>query len=286
MLFGTIGIIFGVVVILFPIVNLSSDALDLIKKPEFFIWLLINCTITAFFAITVVPLWKSVIQLKNYFTGNKLEIALSLLLLIIVLSAVHRLELYYTPSMYNLSLPSFTVKVGILTGLGVFVALLAITGIWLVYTGLRSSFKNIEVNEQHIQSYLRLQEYLQQFLWLAGVILGLTILAGGALSKLHLATEHDYYPMLFVLANGTLLTIILTVIYVPVYLSRIAIGRQLCDVFFKMPSPNSKSWADIYSKRKKLEELLQLRITTEQNLRATTAIFIPLLSGVVSALLG
>ena len=285
MLLGTIGVVIGVAIILYPIVGLSNETQEFIKKPEFLIYLLLKCAQIAFFAIIAIPLYKSVIQLKKYFAGNKLEIAISLVLLLILLSTLPAGTSYYIPFLYELPLPHLAIKVLIFSVSWLFICLLAATGVWLVYTGLRSSFKNIKPEEEYIQLYLRFREYLQQFLWIMGMMLGLIILAVGAMNRLHIAMGRDY-PLLFVLAYGASLTVILTLVYVPVYVSLVSVGRQVCDTFFKMPSIYSKSWTDVYSKRKKLEELLQLGITAGQNLRATVAILIPLLSGIISTLLG
>jgi hypothetical protein len=286
MLLGIIGAAIGVAVILYPypFLDIDSDTKKFIMRPEFFIWLILNCIVTAFFAIITVPLWRSIIQLKRYFAGNKLEIAMSLLLLLIAFIIVHLLPLIFIPEPIDFPF-QLVIKPWILLGFGFFIGLSAITGIWLVNVAIKSSFDKNEEKEQHIQLYIRFRRYLQQFLWILGVILGMAILTGGALREVVLTLPNSYYPIEFVLAYGAILTFILILIYVPVYQSLVAVGNQLCDAFFKMPSPNSKSWADVYSKRKKLVELLQLGVASGQNRQSAIAILLPLLSGITSKLL-
>ncbi len=189
-------------------------------------------------------------QLKQYFMGNRLEIAISLVILLILVMAVPLASRYFIPYIYDLGeqLPFIPVKLSIFAFFGGLVASLAAMGSWLVYAGLRSSHWNAGAKKERIQRYLSFREYLQQFLWIAGLMLGLTILAAGAFSKVHTSMEREYSP-LFVLAYGASLTIILILIYIPIYNSLVAVGRKLCDLFLPMPLPNSKSWMDVYSKR-------------------------------------
>ncbi|MFC1989429.1 hypothetical protein ACFLVW_02535 [Chloroflexota bacterium] len=280
---ASVGAIIGAVIILYPyrFVGLTSQTQVLIAKPEFVLWLSINCVLTAFSAVIILPLWRSVIQFRKHFIGNKLEIVLSLAILLVLLSVPTVptfLDLLSSASdkFPQLPLQYFSLKILILTiFFGIFIGLLIATGIWLVNAALRSRFENIKPSKEDVSRYLCYREYLQRYLWMGGVTLGLGILAAGALSKLHI-TVGSQYPSLFVLVYGAYLTILLMLVYIPAYVSLTAVGRQLRDTIFPLPSLNSKSWTDAYLKRKHLEELLQLRITAGQNLRENIAILAPL----------
>lgn len=84
---GAAGAIIGVAIVFFPYVALTEECLELIGKPEFLVWLLINCVQMAFWAIVATPVYRSVMDLRSHFKGNVLEIVLSLVILLILFSA-------------------------------------------------------------------------------------------------------------------------------------------------------------------------------------------------------
>jgi hypothetical protein len=167
-------------------------------------------------------------------------------------------------------------------------ALPAAIGSWLVQAGLRSDFDKIEPTEQFLRRYLHYQQHQQRLLWIFAATVGLATLSMGATRKALIAggLDADRFPPILVLTFGAYLTLITALVYVPTYASLLQAGHRLCDAFVPMPSPDSKSWNDAYSQRKNLEEFLQLRMPSSQNLRTIAAIFAPLFTGLVSVLLG
>ena len=85
---------------------------------------------------------------------------------------------------------------------------------------------------------------------------------------------------------GAYLTLLLALFYAPVYLRLLEAGRANLDAACKLEEPTSPTWADTYDKRKKLQEHLQLEVTTSASFRAGVAILAPLASALVALLLG
>ena len=120
-------------------------------------------------------------------------------------------------------------------------------------------------------------------------ILGAAILATGSLRNSVVVWHHNdatAFPREFVLMYGGFFTLLLALLYAPVYQTLLDTGRKLVDGACPAVEPRSSAWTDVYEKRKKLEELLQLEVTTSSSFRAGIAIMAPLASSVVGLLLG
>jgi hypothetical protein len=167
----------------------------------------------------------------------------------------------------------------------VLIGLPVVTGILLVQSAAKDKLRTMKRGEDYVRWFSEKMELLQKFLLVAGTVLGLGILASGALSRLYIAFGYYFHPYI-VLIYGAFLTLLLAIIYIPAHSSLVALGNHLLDMKFKLPSPSSDSWIEVISKRKSLEELLQLRIGAGQNIRSNIAIVAPLISGIISTLLG
>jgi hypothetical protein len=94
------------------------------------------------------------------------------------------------------------------------------------------------------------------------------------------------FPKEHLLRYGAYFSLILALVYAPVYQRLVATGRRLLDDACPADEPVSRDWETSYDKRKKLEELLELGVTTSGSFRAAVAITAPLVSSIVGLLLG
>lgn len=285
MFVSSVGAAVGAGIILYKSRS-TIESQQFVDAPQFCVWLFLISLLTAFLAIAAAILWQSLRQLKEHFVGNRIEIALSSLIigLLFVLPyfAVRLPDRFYVLVYHRL-------KMLLVTCLAFLVGFMAMVGILLVHAALRTTFKDIQPDEKHIVNFLRLREHLQRFLSILGSLVGLITLATGALRNVSIsieaATKTDFPPEL-VLAFGAYFTVILALAYIPTYTLLIAVGRQLCETFFPIPSLESESLAKWYSERKSLEDLLQIRVSVGQNFQTSMAIFAPLVSGILSVLMG
>jgi hypothetical protein len=201
-------------------------------------------------------------------------------------------------------MPYHHTKVLVLTLIGSAVALVGVAELILVKVALQREKARGTLSD--IERFLELRTVLQRVLTVEGVILGAAILATGALRNAVLAYahylqthpvylhEHPHqaaylhatFPHEYVLAYGAYLSLLLALFYAPVYFRLLDIGRKNVDAASKLPEPSSPDWVASYEKRKKLEEHLQLEVTTTASFRAGVAILAPLASALVALLLG
>ena len=269
--------------------NLTLASQEFVKTPEFLVWFFLIFLLTALFVIFSCPLWKALKQLKQYFIAKKLDIALSVIIFFILLSLPYWIPLYVVPFSISFPLAYHKIKMLLLSTIGfITTGSPAVIGIFLIHVALKSTFANLKPTQKHISQYHLFQKHLQLFVSTLGIVVGLLTLATGALRKtlISFGTSPKDFPSSIVLAYGLYFTMLIALIYFPVYNSLLKAGRQLCDIFFPMPLPDSKSWAETYSNRKKLEEFLQLQKSTPQRFQSSIAIAAPLISGIASVLLG
>jgi hypothetical protein len=184
-------------------------------------------------------------------------------------------------------IPHHQAKVIVVSLLGAAVALVGVAALARIDFALRH--ETFEPTKEGVDAYLRLHAVLQRVLAVEGAILGAAILASGALRNAVVAYhDHDNasFPREFVLLYGTYFTLVLAVLYAPVYRRLLETGRRLVEAAFPAEEPTSPDWPTVYDRRKKLEELLQLQIATSTSFRAGLAITAPLASSIVGLLLG
>jgi hypothetical protein len=87
-----------------------------------------------------------------------------------------------------------------------------------------------------------------------------------------------------VLTYGFYFTVIVALVYAPTYFSLLHTGYALLDRLY--PVQQVEALGETVSRRKIFEESLQLNINVEQSLRTGLIVLSPLLTGLVSLLLG
>jgi hypothetical protein len=139
-----------------------------------------------------------------------------------------------------------------------------------------------------IARYVELRNLLQRVLTIEGAILGAAVLAAGGLRNAVVAYSHhqNAYPREYVFIVGTYFTLILALLYAPVYAKLLRAGRANLDAACPLVEPASQEWLAAYEKREKLGEYLRLELTANTNLQAGIAILAPLTSALVGVLLG
>jgi hypothetical protein len=194
--------------------------------------------------------------------------------------AKYTLDLHYP-------LPYHEWKILALSLIGMGVALLGVAQLALVKAALENEPASGTLAD--VERYLGLRTLLERVLAVEGAILGAAILSAGGLRNTVVAFHsHDQssFPRDYVLVYGAYFTLLLALLYAPVYLRLLEVGRANVDAACKPEEPASPNWLPAYQKRKKLEEHLQLQLTTGASFRAGVAILAPLGSALVGLLIG
>ena len=170
---------------------------------------------------------------------------------------------------------------------GCAIALYGVLALGRVHYALHHT--KIPANSDGIASYLELRAILQRVLLVEGAIIGAAVLASGALRNAVVAFhDHDdsKFPRELVLVYGAYFTTLLALLYAPVYIRLLAVGSHIVDGICPSVDPRSTEWTDVYEKRKKLDELLELQVATSASFKAGIAIAAPLGSSIVGLLIG
>jgi hypothetical protein len=180
-------------------------------------------------------------------------------------------------------LPGFHTKILLLSVLGTAVALLGVIGITLAYAALDDLFpENASFDQHDLENLLRLQWQLRRLLLLDGAIIGAAVLSSGALRHALLVYYNTYepkagfsFPQEYVLPYGAFFRA-----------ARARLRTRLRTTTQRRPPlPRQRRTAPIPPRRKleqrlrqtpKLEELLQLQLTTSASFRTGVAILPPL----------
>ena len=285
LLLGFIGIILIYEVFVFD-ADSTANSHKFSHLPEFALWLLLLGAQAVFFFIMIIPVWKEVLALKRaYDLGNPIEFCGSLLLFTFLFSLPSLLR-------YRLNITWPLVghewKILIVIVFGFIISILSVIGILLINRAFQKLSAEPEIKDDHIQLYCSLRSKLQFFLTVAGTLIGLATLGTGALRKTMVAfDEHNEvsFSSAIILAYGLYYTLVLALVYAPVYSCISQTGQVLLDKFFPQLLPKDEHWSERNSRRKEFEEYLQLGLGTEQNFQSHIAILAPLLSGIVSLLI-
>ncbi|MGH2653162.1 MAG: hypothetical protein ACRDHV_02285 [Actinomycetota bacterium] len=145
------------------------------------------------------------------------------------------------------------------------------------------------MGQDDLAAAVQARSQILRFLSVAGAVIGLAVLAAGALRK---ATVPGFvpdgdFPQEGILLYRAFFTGLLLLVYAPAHLALRRFGLRIRDHYFllsEMPAPDSDSFKGWLDKRTTLETLLQLNVTPSQHLQASLFILAPLISAVVTSL--
>jgi hypothetical protein len=248
------------------------------------LWIILIGVQTAFWAIAFGPLWSALRRFSREFEeelrGSFRRIIAFDALFVVLLVAAPALARY--PAVNPLAGHAW--KILLLTMIAaVAIGIPALTGIFEVRVASQASLRP-HVRDLNGDGYLSLRDNLQGFLRIAGASIALGTLATGGLRQAVLANgaQPSSFPADIVLQFGALLTILLSLAYVPAFVSLRTAGRALVERLLPMPDLGGAAWFDWDSKRKTLNEFLQLDQSMFDRLQASLFILAPLLTAALS----
>jgi hypothetical protein len=283
MVLGVAGFFAGVGLL---IVGYRADqaSIDFVASYGGKLWIILIGVQTAFWAIAFGPLWSALRRFSRRFEvelrGSFRRIIAFDALFLALLAGSRAVAGYRELN----PLAGHGWKLTVLTMVGaVAIGLPALTGIFEVRVVGQSSLRP-DVRDMDGAHYLALRDNLQQFLRIAGATIALATLGTGALRQAVLAngTAPSSFPADIVLQYGALLTILLSLAYVPAFVCLRNAGRDLVARMLPMPDLGGAAWFEWDSKRKTLNEFLQLDRSMFDRLQAGLFILAPLLAAALS----
>jgi hypothetical protein len=174
-------------------------------------------------------------------------------------------------------------KTFVLNSISSAVALVAVAEIVLATFALRK--EAAAGTAADFDRYLELRGLLERVLAVAAAVIAVAVLAAGALrSAVNFSLGTDAYPRQDVIIVGAYFTVLLALVYLPVYQTLSEVGRKNLDAACPAEEPSSAGWSDAYDKRSSLAGLLQLDVTTGIGYKAAVAILAPITSALVTLL--
>jgi hypothetical protein len=117
-------------------------------------------------------------------------------------------------------------------------------------------------------------------------MLGLAVLAAGAQrAAIVAASDATGFRPVFVLLFGGYNTLLLVLVYVPVYLRLLAMGRRIVDEIEPFPREGT-GWDAALDRRAKLVELFALETSVADRLKSALFLLTPVFSSLVVTLVG
>ncbi len=280
---GSFGAAIGVVVILFNAKAPTSEAF--ISTPEFVIWQLLICSQTAFLTMVIGPLVAVLQQLKTHFSKHKWNLVLSGIIITILFWIPSLVRVLYISDI-QWPLANQMLRLSIIILVAYIPTLMATAGIWLVQVAfqLLSQLEGAEL----IPMYQQHLKNMGGFLAILGIMVSLATLATASLRNALIAVDPtvvDKFPATLVWLYGAYYSVLLLVIYMPAYNSRLIAGEKILDRYLTLPLPSQDNWADVYIKRKQLSENLGLEESIIDSLQTLLPILAPLISGFLPTLL-
>jgi hypothetical protein len=267
--------------------NRTVDSTNFIATDGFRVWAAVIGIQTAFWAIVVGPLW---VELARVWRRTTMGRASMLVLAGVLGLVVVALPFASTAGRIGWPLWGHQVKTTVLTIVGgVLVGVPALSGIGLVQERIRVRDAQ-PVTDADVPMALEARAELLRFLGIAGAVIGLAVLAAGALHRasVPIFVKETDFTQDAILLYGAFFTGLLSLVYAPAYLVLKRFDLRIRDHYFsaaRMPSPNEVSFEDWLDKRAKLESILRLDDTPMRQLQTSLFILAPLLSAVIPALL-
>ena len=232
--------------------------------------------------VLMVPVWREVVALYR-------AVKPSLFIWVVptlVVAALLLLLVYSPATDYTWPLYGHQVKTRILTAAAALtVALPAIFGICLIQDQVRRHKpKMLSVTDIGRAVIASLQ--MRRLLGVAGAIIGLAVLASGALQR---ATVPAYipetaFPPSAIVLYGAFFTGLLILVYLPAHLSLRRFCVDIRNNYYpveSVPEPSSQEFSTWIDRRNQLDTLTQVNISLSQQLQASLFILAPLISAVI-----
>ncbi len=253
----------------------------------FAVWGAVVAGQVAYWLVVAIPLWNDLVAGWRRVRPARTTI--------IVLGIVLTLALVALPTFSgatNIDWPLWghNTKVRVVTLLGALgVGVPALLGIAIVERGAKQRGSSaFAVGD--IAAAVEARSQIVRFLSIAGTVIGLAVLAAGALRKATVPSfvPDDAFPTEGVVLYGAFFTGLLLLVYVPAHIAVRRLGTRAAGKYFPLtdlPDPSSDAFKPWLDRRATLEGLLQLNGTASQQLQASVFILTPLISGVIATLL-
>jgi hypothetical protein len=173
-----------------------------------------------------------------------------------------------------------SIKTSILTWTGYGIATIAAMELLLIGVELATMFDGDGPSEQRLTKYIALRRYALRLLTILGVMTTLAVL--GMTAKAYAIGAACKFPVQSIFLYAVFLSTLLALGFFPTYAGLLRTGHKLVRDLLPMPPLTDESWSSWLSKKKGLEELLQLSVT--ENIRAAMAILAPIVGGLIPLL--
>jgi hypothetical protein len=264
----------------------SAQSDKFVHTTGFAVWAASIGVQTAYWAVVAGPLWVELVAVWREAKAGRyaiLTLAGALALILIVF------PMFSAAAQVSWPLWGHSAKTRALTIIGgLVVGVPALLGIALVQRRLNRQ-ETEPMGKDDVPVAIQARSQILRFLSVAGAVIGLAVLAAGALRKAAVpgfVADSDF-PQEGILLYGAFFTGLLLLVYVPAHLALRRRGLQIRDHYFplsEMPAPDSDAFKGWLDKRTTLETLLQLNVTPSQQLQASLFILAPLISAVITSL--
>jgi hypothetical protein len=286
LLLGLGGFLAGVGLLLLGGVR-TDRSKDFVESTGFAVWATTIGVQTAFWVIAAGPLWADLATVwRRGRLGRSATVVLAAALVLILVV----FPLFSVAGKIPWPLWGHQTKTRALTIIGgLVVGVPALSGIALVQQQVRRR-ETEPIDDEDVRAAIEARPEMLRFLSVAGAVIGLAVLAAGALRKATVPAfvrESDF-PQEGILLYGAFFTGLLLLVYVPAHLALKRQGLRIRDHYFplsQLPDPDADSFKGWLDKRTTLETFLQLNVTPTQQLQASLFILAPLLTAVITSLI-
>ena len=283
-----LGFIGGIFIIFFePIVMGASSAFEGMdetaffqRNPAFLLWTLSAIAQVVAASIFLWPVSVIIREMWKDYKIHLMEIIVAVLFLVVMVV----LFLYMQgESVLNdtglFPLKNGNIKLMVLVVCGVVLCGLSIIG--MIFTAAAANrIKAGEKDEEIIRKYLRLREYLSVFVMSSGTVIVLSTLASVLLQKGVAGFRPDgagCFPEEFVYFYGLFNSLLIGIVYVPVYFRVIDCGKGLRDAIAGVPASNVASLTEWKTNTEVLDDALKLKIGLKESVDLVVPVLAPML---------
>jgi hypothetical protein len=252
-----------------------------LSTPEFQLFLFLGLVQAMFWGAVSLPVVQLIRAYRGRYGGYRREMLVCSLLFVALLFPTR----WVTPSC-EYPFPHHEWKTFLMSSIGFVVALGAAYGSLLVNVALARLTHEAGSDADRLRTYLGLRAQLLRLLSISATLLFLATLAQDAkrraVGALPLPECVPDFGFPRVLLYGLFFTILLALTYIPVFVTLMLTGRNICNSVLPIPSPNDDSWPNWHARRKNLEDLLQLSLV--DTLRSVVAVLAPVIASLTSLL--